>query len=81
MTLVVQKFGGTSVGDPERIRNVARRVVSTAAGGADVCVAFSASGDAELGEYDDEPAVIFKAGQLPAPFEDAITRAEPAADA
>jgi aspartate kinase len=46
MTLVVQKFGGTSVGDPERIRNVARRVVSTAAGGADVCVAVSAMGHA-----------------------------------
>ena len=38
MTLVVQKFGGTSVGDPDRIRNVARRVVSTAEAGADVCV-------------------------------------------
>jgi aspartate kinase len=44
MTLVVQKFGGTSVGDPERIRNVARRVVSTAESGADVCVAVSAMG-------------------------------------
>src|SRR5439155_17779644 len=46
MTLVVQKFGGTSVGDPERIRNVARRVVSTAESGADVCVAVSAMGQA-----------------------------------
>ena len=44
MTLVVQKFGGTSVGDPDRIRNVARRVVSTAEAGADVCVAVSAMG-------------------------------------
>jgi aspartate kinase len=44
MALVVQKFGGTSVGDPERIRNVARRVVATAANGADVCVAVSAMG-------------------------------------
>ena len=44
MTLVVQKFGGTSVGDPERIRNVARRVVSTAESGAEVCVAVSAMG-------------------------------------
>ena len=26
--LIVQKFGGTSVGDSERIRNVARRVVA-----------------------------------------------------
>jgi len=44
VTLVVQKFGGTSVGDPERIRNVARRVVSTADSGAEVCVAVSAMG-------------------------------------
>jgi aspartate kinase len=29
MRLIVQKYGGTSVGDPERIRNVARRLVET----------------------------------------------------
>jgi hypothetical protein len=34
-------------------------------------VAFSTSGDAELGDYDDEPTIIFKAGRLPAAFEDA----------
>ena len=34
-------------------------------------VAFSTSGDAELGEYDEEPKIIFKAGRLPAPFEEA----------
>ena len=34
-------------------------------------VAFATSGDAELGEYDDEPTIIFKAGRLPAPFEEA----------
>jgi hypothetical protein len=33
-------------------------------------VAFSTSGDAELGEYDDEPKIIFKTGRLPAAFED-----------
>jgi hypothetical protein len=32
-------------------------------------VAFATSGDAELGEYDEEPTIIFKAGRLPAPFE------------
>ena len=26
MALIVQKYGGTSVGTPERIKNVARRV-------------------------------------------------------
>jgi hypothetical protein len=31
-------------------------------------VAFSTTGDAETGDYDDEPVVIFKAGPLPAPF-------------
>ena len=34
-------------------------------------VAFSTSGDAEMGEYDDEPTIIFKAGRLPAAFEEA----------
>ena len=34
-------------------------------------VAFATSGDAELGEYDDEPTIIFKAGRLPAPFGEA----------
>jgi aspartate kinase len=27
MALIVQKYGGTSVGNPERIMNVARRVL------------------------------------------------------
>ena len=35
-------------------------------------VTFAKSGDAELGEYgDDEPTIIFKAGRLPALFEEA----------
>ena len=34
-------------------------------------VAFSTTGDADLGEYDDEPTVFFKAGLLPPQFEDA----------
>lgn len=33
-------------------------------------VAFATSGDAALGEYDDEPTIIFKCGRLPAPFGD-----------
>jgi aspartate kinase len=44
MALVVQKYGGTSVGDPERIRRVARRVVETAGSGREVCVVVSAMG-------------------------------------
>lgn len=42
MALVVQKYGGTSVGDVERIRNVARRVARYRAEGHDVVVIVSA---------------------------------------
>jgi aspartate kinase len=44
MALVVQKFGGTSVGDAERIRQVAERVVETHRAGNDVVVVVSAMG-------------------------------------
>jgi aspartate kinase len=40
--LIVQKYGGTSVGNPERIRNVAKRVVRTKDEGNDVVVVVSA---------------------------------------
>ncbi len=40
--LIVQKYGGTSVGNPERIKNVARRVVRTKEEGHDVVVVVSA---------------------------------------
>ncbi len=42
MALVVQKYGGTSVGDAERLKRVARRVVETAESGQQVCVVVSA---------------------------------------
>ncbi len=42
MGLIVQKYGGTSVGDLDRIRNVARRVVETAKAGHRVAVVVSA---------------------------------------
>jgi aspartate kinase len=42
MALIVQKFGGTSVGDVDRIRNVARRVVATHEAGHRVVVCVSA---------------------------------------
>lgn len=42
MALIVQKFGGTSVADVERIRNVARRSVATRRAGHDVAVVVSA---------------------------------------
>ncbi|HJR18367.1 MAG TPA: aspartate kinase [Actinomycetota bacterium] len=45
MAVIVQKFGGTSVGSAERIRAVARRVVETRIDGYDVVVVVSAMGD------------------------------------
>jgi aspartate kinase len=42
MRLIVQKFGGTSVGNPERIRNVARRIVETQREGCQVVAVISA---------------------------------------
>jgi len=43
--LVVQKYGGSSVGSPERIQRVARRVAATRRRGDDVVVVVSAMGD------------------------------------
>jgi len=42
VALIVQKYGGTSVGSPERIRNVARRVAKYKAQGHQVVVVVSA---------------------------------------
>jgi aspartate kinase len=42
MSLIVQKYGGTSVGDPSRIMNVARRVIATQDAGHQVVVVVSA---------------------------------------
>lgn len=43
--IVVQKYGGSSVADPEKIRTVAERIMRTRAAGYDVCVVVSAMGD------------------------------------
>ena len=42
MSLIVQKYGGTSVGTPERIRNVARRILETQQAGNQVVAVVSA---------------------------------------
>jgi hypothetical protein len=47
-----------------------KRAESLAATRAGV-VAFASSGDADLGEYDEDPTVIFRAGRLPPPFDEA----------
>src|SRR5438093_5381807 len=42
MAVIVQKYGGTSVGNPERIKNVAKRVANFRARGEQVVVVVSA---------------------------------------
>jgi aspartate kinase len=44
VSILVQKYGGTSLGTPERIRHVARRAVDAARDGTGVCVVASAMG-------------------------------------
>lgn len=46
MAVIVQKYGGTSIADPERMRNVATRVANTRLAGNDVIVVVSAMGKA-----------------------------------
>jgi aspartate kinase len=45
MSLVVQKYGGSSVADAERIKRVAERIVATRKAGHDIVVVVSAMGD------------------------------------
>ena len=45
MSVVVQKYGGSSVADAAAIKRVAQRIVATRKAGHDVCVVVSAMGD------------------------------------
>lgn len=45
MSLIVQKFGGSSVADAESVKRVAKRIVETRKAGNDVVVVVSAMGD------------------------------------
>jgi len=45
LALIVQKYGGSSVGDAEKIKHVARRIIDTQNAGNQVCVVVSAMGD------------------------------------
>jgi aspartate kinase len=45
MAIVVQKYGGSSVADPQKLTKVAERVMQTRASGHDVVVVVSAMGD------------------------------------
>jgi hypothetical protein len=47
-------------------RRTAERLALTRIG----VVAWSRTGDAELGDYDDEPVVLFRAGRVPAEFDE-----------
>ncbi|HEX9815092.1 MAG TPA: aspartate kinase, partial [Myxococcota bacterium] len=58
MGLIVQKYGGTSVGDLDRIRNVARRVIGTAKAGHRVAVVVSAM----AGETDELVSLAHQVG-------------------
>ena len=44
MALIVSKFGGTSVASPERIKNVAKRLIAMKQEGNDVVAVVSAMG-------------------------------------
>ncbi len=47
-------------------RRMAERMAETKLG----VVAFSTTGDAETGDYDEQPTILFKAGRLSAQFEE-----------
>ncbi|MNK13224.1 hypothetical protein D3C87_313080 [compost metagenome] len=52
--------------DAEEARRKAERLAPLRHG----VVAFTVSADTELGDYDEEAAILFKAGVLPPPFDD-----------
>ena len=75
MSLIVQKFGGTSVANTERLRNVADIVTKTAQAGNKVVVVVSAQGDttddliAKAAELNDHPSkremdVLLNTGEM-----------------
>lgn len=61
MALIVQKYGGTSVGNIERIKSVARRIIETRDLGNDVVVVVSAM----AGETDRLLGLAYKASDFP----------------
>jgi len=65
MALIVQKYGGTSVADPERIKAVAKRVIQTREAGDDVVVVLSAM----AGETDRLIGLAHKMAEEPDPRE------------
>jgi aspartate kinase len=62
---VVMKFGGTSVGDPQKLKNVARRIAAARAEGARVVAVLSAMGDTT----DDLVRLAYEMSDRPTPRE------------
>ncbi|BAQ35459.1 aspartate kinase [Dehalococcoides sp. THU3] len=65
MAIVVHKYGGTSVGDAERIKHVAKRIIAARQKGSDVVAVVSAMGDTT----DDLIALAHKLNDCPEPRE------------
>ncbi|MEA2121697.1 MAG: Aspartokinase [Dehalococcoides mccartyi] len=65
MAVVVHKYGGTSVGDAERIKHVAKRIIAARQKGNDVVAVVSAMGDTT----DDLIALAHKLNDCPEPRE------------
>jgi hypothetical protein len=53
--------------DAEEARRKAERIAPNRLG----VIAYSVSADVEMGVYDESPTVLFKAGQLPPPWDEA----------
>jgi hypothetical protein len=51
----------------EEARRRAERLAAVRLG----VVAFTATADADLGDYDEAPTILYKSGQLPPPFDEA----------
>jgi hypothetical protein len=51
---------------PDAARRMAERMAPSKTG----VVAYTTSGDAETGDYDDQPTILFKAGRLPQQFDE-----------
>ncbi len=54
-------------GNAEEARRKAERIAPNRLG----VIAYSVTADVELGVYDEQPTVLFRAGQLPPPWDEA----------
>jgi hypothetical protein len=61
----LEAHAAIACGTAERALRTAERLALSKAG----VVAFSTTSDAETGDYDDQPIVLFRTGNLPAEFD------------